>query len=306
MAPPPQPESGATAAAVEINCKQQSLRALEAALSGVLLLELIGMTAEYTFVHSAQFDERCLDAPVFDAKEQHRLTHPLSAGSPITTIALVRSERFVWIVAKETFVQSGLRRWSLRIDDNAGDMSVAFGVSTLTVAQARKLSSTCPADGTVEGADGTDRTGLWWIQGLAHLRNGGTALTPRCWLPPPCKARAAALSLAERKELTPMRHFVGAGVGDAGLELHFDIDLNARTLRLQLNHPPDASVAAVVVDWDQARWSTHARATRLTPSEVLTVRLPPESADAYRPALMLRGPMTVSEIEPPAVFPLTA
>jgi hypothetical protein len=86
--------------------------------------------------------------------------------------------------------------------------------------------------------------------------------------------------------------------GNAGLELHFAIDWRARTLQVQLNHPPsdpthtaDAPVGA--------EWNKYARAMRLTPSEVLTVPLPANmTAESYRPAVMIRGPITPIPLPP--------
>jgi hypothetical protein len=107
-----------------------------------------------------------------------------------------------------------------------------------------------------------------------------------------------------------MAHFVAIGEG-AGVELHFEVDLTAQTLRLQLNSSPGA-VPAESLDTRQAKvkgWDPY-RLTRdvwPTPSEVLTVHMPAglRLAD-YRPALMLWGWMTVNEIEPPTQFPLSA
>jgi hypothetical protein len=199
-------------------------------------------------------------------------------------------------------------RWSVRIDANPDSTSLAVGISTLTCDEALATSRRCMAMTAGGCVDMYDATGLWWIHDSAHFRCEGKAVSTRI-------ARAdfrSARQRAVRKDA--LSHYCSAGRGDAGLELHFEIDLSARTLQLQLNHPPDSSPPAparppapgvAVTVWTNAHWNTHARAARLTPSEVVTVPLP-SAAVAYRPALMLWGPITVSEIEPPAEFPLTA
>jgi hypothetical protein len=70
---------------------------------------------------------------------------------------------------------------------------------------------------------------------VGALRCDAQFLTARCVAPELGDARAAALALVERKALTPISDFCN-GEGDAGLELHFEIDLSARNLRMQLNH----------------------------------------------------------------------
>jgi hypothetical protein len=116
------------------------------ALPRCLLPELIRIAAEYAVVLTAQFDERCLDVPHTSETGAHRLIPGAAAwdgkvpAAAIATVDLVHSERFVWIVGKETFGECGLSRWSVRIDANPGEMSVGFGLSALTVESARHLS----------------------------------------------------------------------------------------------------------------------------------------------------------------------
>jgi hypothetical protein len=171
--------------------------------------------------------------------------------------------------------------------------------------QARARSRRCVDRSPVTAQD---RTGLWWFHDTAEFSSGRRALTPGYYAPELPAAMTVARSLAERKALTPINHFCNAGAADAGLQLHFAIDWSARTLRLQLYHPPDPAAAPFAGPNGAAKslwWFTHAREVRWTPSEVLTVPLPP-AAESHRPALLLWGPMTVSEIAPPKEFPLSA
>jgi hypothetical protein len=265
-----------------------------------LLPELIHIAAEYAAPLGADFDESCLDVPGVEGRRR-----PTTDGTALATIELTSNRQFVWIVGKETFEESGLTRWSLRIDGDCTDASVAYGVTTHTCQAARSCSMRCYLRSPGDAAAQYDPTGCWSVTASAQFHGKRTRWE---WRPTIGRARTAALSLAEHKALTPFKHFYHSGKGDVGLEMHFEVDLNARTLRMQLHHPPDASVAAVAQDdWSKAQWVTHARAVRLTPSEVLTVPFPyGVTAASYRPALMLWGPITVSEIEPPAVFPLSA
>jgi hypothetical protein len=280
-----------------------------------LLPDLIRMIVEYAIPRTADFDERCLD--VFrSAPGRHRFTHhpPMSPSAvkrgrvaPLSTMEVANCDRFVWIVGKETFGESGLTRWSLRIDANAEYRSVAFGISTLTIEQIRTAAASHQSTVANRAVGTQDPTGLWDLHDSAQFHADGKTVTECLYLRGLAEAREAAVLLAKHKALTPMNHFCSAGAGDAGLELHFVMDLTARTLRLQLHQPPDQSAPVVVgVDWRRTYYATHARAVRLTPSEVITEPLPTGSVASYRPALMLYGLVTVCEIEPPTEFPLIA
>jgi hypothetical protein len=164
------------------------LPALQGPLSPSLLPELIGLTAEYARVMGADFDERVCtwarrgwktSTDSHDIRPRHRhhrrrTAKPDGGAGPalsLATIDIQRCERFVWVVAKEPCARSGLARWSLRLDmapDSRMGSEVSFGVSTMTVDQARFLSSYDTGAPAEEAAAASDRTGIWWNLSAAH------------------------------------------------------------------------------------------------------------------------------------------
>jgi hypothetical protein len=254
---------------------------------------------------------------------------PLSA---VQTVDLKGTGRFVWLVARETLGESGLRVWSIRLDScSPGLTSLGFGVSGLSPTAVAGTAYRLATTGYLT-ASRSDAKGLYFVNHAAKFMSGTADLTP--WISKPkaptvgsCAAAAtatptaSALGVATARDikvaaLTPLSHYLVGGAGDDGLVLTFSVDLPANRLSLQLWHPTDSPTLALRRVYDGAdpdpAWFDPARDMpplfpRASPSEVLTVIAPADlPLRDCRPAMLLCGAMTVSEVESPPRFPLDA
>jgi hypothetical protein len=211
------------------------LKALQEAASPFLLSDLIRIAAEYASSRGAEFDERCLQVPPGTHRYTRRDEGVPPSPSLWPTIEVGDCHQFCGSSAKR---RSDRQRWSVRVT-NAEDLSVGFGISAMTVEQAQALSQRfAPSNALGHAADASqdDPHGIWWSNDRADFVQNGKDLTQSFEAIDIHAAIRAARSLADSKAPTPIAHFCTAGEGDTGLELHFEVDLTAETLRLQFNH----------------------------------------------------------------------
>jgi hypothetical protein len=297
---------------VSSSATERVVAALDAALPFVPR-DLHRLTAEYARAIGADFDlDTCLVAVPAREGQKHSyhkpdkpqpstasLCSPLVEPATIVTMEVADiasddangfAQKFVRIVGRQTFRQSGLRRFAIRMGDGCG-WTLGIGVTAHTPEEA---TATTPQGGMVQSASDA-KTALQTICDPQACMNGRVIPTDKAAdLPQPTPPQGCL-------PLQPLRSYMS---GDhTVMVITVEIDSKSNSFAVQY-HTPDRASASI---YNKAGALRTRNPKPLAPSELQ--RFPfPSDIDILdcRPCLARWGRTTVSEVEAADAFPLWA
>jgi hypothetical protein len=223
-----------------------------------------------------------------DAKEVERL---IAADQGVSMQC--DTSPFIWIFARSTLGESGLRRWSIRLHHSSGAVH-ALGLTRHSPAHAdRILLDVLRSAGPQRCSDGDTFTfGTfycgWLHQNLPVTESKSPPPVPSARSAPSISIDTAVFEEAQRRG-RPLTKCAELECGRVrtdcrGMTFTFEVDDAANTVRAQYHRP------ACGRDEDSQRLPT--------PSEVIVLALPADMpVSAFRPVLMLWGPATYVDAE---------
>jgi hypothetical protein len=276
------------------------------------------LTAEYARMIGADFDlDTCLMALPCKADHRHSWHKPAvpepstaalhsAAAQPATIVTLraggLSNGDMAVVVGRQTFRQSGLRRFAIRLGPK-GHVWSSIGVTVHTPAEAVEALPLLRANSsTLSDA----KTALHTICGYGSAFNGqSVAHTPVDPLPQPPKGCAALLPLwaYSGRNSVPTGHIVTCQIdaerNSFAVQLHAPYDERSGVARRSFHFTPSNE--------HKCSPMTPANSRVLTPSEVSCCPLPSSlNILDCRPCLTVMSGATVSEVEPSDGFPLWA